>query len=127
MGFAEDAPGLEPGDGSLDGPTEPGVCPVDGFLFDGEVASRSTSGRDGGLCSCSLVGLVSQDRDAEPDARGDDLVSAGRGEIVDTAGQRGGNPDQGSVRCRNDLQVHPMTTVFARVVSAAVTDPVVLG
>lgn len=81
----------------------------------------------GGDVARSLVGLVGQGGNAETDTGRDDPVPAGRGEITDPARERGRDPHQASVRCRDDLQVYPVAAVFSRVVPAAVTDPVALG
>jgi hypothetical protein len=87
-GFAEEPPGFDPGDGSLNWPPETRVCPVHALLFDCEVFARSSPVGNGDGGAGALVAAVGQDRNAQSDAGGDDPLPAGRGEIMGPAGQR---------------------------------------
>ncbi len=75
----------------------------------------------------SLICIVGQNGDAETDAGGDNPVPASRGQIGSPAGQRRLDSHERAVRSRNDLQVHALPAVLARIIGAFVADPVAFG
>lgn len=97
------------------------------YFSHGEVSVRPSPGGNGDDVVGTLVALVGQDGDAELDEGGDGQVSAGCGQVVRVTGQRGRDPRRCAVRGCDNLQIHSMTTVFAREAAAAAVHPVALG
>lgn len=73
------------------------------------------------------VSAVGEDGDTLAFTEPDDLVGAGRGEVVSAAGQGRRNPQQLADRIGEDLGIHAVPSVLGRVVRTTVTGPVALG
>ena len=114
--FAEDAPGFKPGVRALAGCAEPGVGAVGLFLRFGFVLSPV---RELGVCA-ALVALIGQGDQAGGLQFGQDAPDPLGLLVVDRAGQRPGHPHDAAVRAGDDLQVHPVPLVLARVEPGAI-------
>jgi hypothetical protein len=73
------------------------------------------------------VGVVGEDGDTLAFADPDDLVGAGRGQVMGAARQRGRDPQNLADRIGDDLDVHAVAAVLGGVVGAAAADAVALG
>lgn len=96
-------------------------------LLGGEILARAASGGGGVGAAGADVGQVGQGRQARALAGGDDLVGAGRGQVVGAAGQGPRDPHDLALRVGDHLEVHPLAAVLAAVVGPAVTEAVALG
>ncbi len=69
-------------------------------------------------------GAIRDSEDLPGEAGLEDAVGAGSGQLVGTPRQRAGQPQQGSVRCGDDLHVYAMPLVLLAVVRLVGRDPV---
>lgn len=84
--FAQEAPGLQGGDGGFDEGSDPRVGPVDGLLTCGELLPAAPAGDTDGASSSSVT-LVRPARDVGLGQSVDDSVLAGGADVVDRARQ----------------------------------------